>query len=132
MKIFIILSLLSFNIFSQEKTQNNDLRKGKSIFYLKLDGKSISELSQSATGDFRYNNKSKSLKMTSSEAQKLEEGFLDLFFELKYSMETKSESSCKSWYELYLRGDDHKVCVAQDKAVNLLKSKIKEIEKILI
>lgn len=111
-KLNLLLILFTFQMaaFAQKKAKNDDLRKGKSIFWLKKGEQSLGELRQGGLGDYTLYFEGARWKLSTQEAEKVEGDFLETFFQLKYSMAQSKEKKCDSSYKLFIRGDEYEAC----------------------
>ena len=135
MKIFLLslLSLFSFGVYAQERTENSDLRNKKMIFEMKDVDKNKGwsfSLHASVKGEYflHFVNTKKHediLKIAQSKAQHLDEEFVDVFINSKYLMkERKSTKKCTKKLYLNLRGEEQDICSDE-------KLKINKIEEFL-
>lgn len=125
----VLLILLSFSIYGQDKSSNNDLRIKKEIFTIQeFEGKHIKlyRLESSINGQFNILIKRKkkilsNKKVDTEDAQKIDEDFVDKFISMKYIMKSRKGESCKNAFHLSLRGEGQMIC--QDEKEKIMKIK---------
>lgn len=146
MKLFFmvvfILGVISYRemVFSQEPTKNNDLRKPYNLFYLQdlQEKKKLTyKMNSTQIGQFNFtievddkvvNNK----KLTSIEAQKFDDLFVDKFISFKYLMKVKEEVSCKKSFYLNLRGEELTICQSEDEKLQEIKVLLKKMKSLFL
>lgn len=114
----LVLSIFCFFGFKTKKSSNNDLRGKKEIFSIKEVSKkrvTIYSLESSISGQYNIaiTEKGKTIsnkKVDTSDAQKMDDEFVDRFISFKYLMKARSQKKCQDSYFLSLRGEKQTIC----------------------
>ncbi|MFT6632043.1 MAG: hypothetical protein ACJAS4_002005 [Bacteriovoracaceae bacterium] len=132
--LFIIFT--SGLAFSQEKSNNNDLRIKREIFSIKeFSGKNhiLYKLESSITGQFnilisKKNKIVSNKKVDTSEAQKMDDEFVDRFISFKYMMKARSKKKCQNSFFLSLRGEGQQICADEKAKIEKIKAFINTLK----
>lgn len=139
----ILFLLFSVSVFAQtrtpKRTDTTDLRTHKSVFeiiFTENKQKNFIQFKSNAQGNYHLHHLVgtkliSSKKLTSENAQKIDEEFVDKFITMKYMMGESDIKKCDTSIELKMRGEDFEVCQKDKKRNDLVKEFIKKMKQIL-
>lgn len=130
--IILLILLISFSAYSQEKINNNDLRQLNKVIGIS-EGKSTFEFSKNKMDQLFYESrvgdKFQKKKIDDLQFKKIDDDFVSDFINLKYMM-SSTPKKCKITHTLFMRGESLNICSTEKSKIEKIKILISKINQI--